>query len=62
MHILAPNAVLLSGLENLVVSRGPVGGGVRGAVLTLETDGLVDEQVAGHRVASGADGEANDNS
>lgn len=58
-----PNSNLLSGFSSSVVFFGGiVGGAVGGAVLALETDGLVDEQVAGHRVASGADGEANDNS
>ena len=35
-------------------------GGVRGAVLSLEADGLVDEEVAGARVDGGRDGESND--
>lgn len=34
---------------------------IRGSVLALEADGLVDEQVAGDRVAGGEDSEANDN-
>lgn len=38
-----------------------LGSGIRGSVLALEADGLVDEQVASDRVAGSEDGEANDN-
>ncbi len=35
--------------------------GIRGAVLSLEADGLVDHQVAAARVDGRGDGEGNDN-
>lgn len=37
-----------------------VGMGIRSAVLSLEADGLVDDQMAGARVDGSADGESND--
>jgi len=37
-----------------------VGMGIRGAVLPLEADGLVDEEVAAARVDGSADGKSND--
>lgn len=51
-----PNST--TGCAGLVVL---LGGLVRGTILTLQTDSLVGHQVARHGVASGKDGEANDN-